>query len=69
MSMARQYKTTGVRRGISGSPAKRLDPGNKWYRCEYCRGRVAHGEHRTILVDGETKYVHARHPRRPEEKE
>lgn len=40
-----------------------LRVGDPVWRCAYCRGRMARGEMRPVDRDGETVYVHTRHPR------
>ncbi len=54
---------------MPASPVRKRKDTVRRARCEYCRGWVADGEDRKILVGGETRYVHDRHPRREDERE
>lgn len=66
MSGNQAIRTTGSRTGV-GVRVTSSRSSAQYYsraRCEYCRGWVADGDHREILVGEETKYVHRRHGRR-----
>lgn len=64
MGGKRVGRESGSRLGITLTFKHTTMEGYHKARCEYCRGWVADGDHRAVLVAGEKKFVHRRHPRR-----